>query len=134
MLDLEFHLKPSKYYQLILSITFIASMMIPFCLAIDYKLKFLLLGLIGIYGVILFFQSRRISCIRRTNDGDWHLYTTTNRFVGKLDKSTTVTRFVSILCFRSPNRLRLTSCVIFSDALPPHLYRRLLVMLRLSSL
>ena len=139
MLDHDFNLKNSRHYQLTFIIIFITSVIIPFCLPMNFTWKLLFLCLLMGYGIYLLFHAgifankHSIIRIRRSQEGEWMLYTPTEMMFATLDQNTTVTRYVSILCFRLEHSFAFKSCVIFSDALPPNHYRRLLVLLKLGS-
>lgn len=139
MLDLEFKLKLSKHYLILMLTIFLVSIDIVFMLPIPLWIKVLASLLVAIYGVSVIWQyvllrSRNsIISIRRQSDGTWLLQTNRNKYTADLCGDSTVTALISILRFREPKNFWRRTAIIFRDSLGVEQYRKLLVALKMDS-
>jgi hypothetical protein len=137
MLDLEFKLKPSKFYLLLQMAILIASGVIVLCLPVAMWLMTILLLVLSIYGAYMLWQfgfllsPYSVISLRRHQDGSWLLQTNNKTYNAELRGDSTVTGFVSVLRFRLPKQSWPLSCIIFRDSLQADFYRRLLVVLKM---
>ena len=137
MLDLEFKLKPSRFYLLLFLSVSLVSLLIIATLALNLAIKCcLLLAVIMYVGSILWkaglLRSRdAIVSIRYRNNREWVLQTPSQTYQAHLLGDSTVTRLVSVLRFRVQGMRRTQSCVIFQDSLKDLPYRKLFVLLKM---
>ena len=137
MPDLEFKLKPSRQYLILLISFLILSLWVAVMLPVSLWIRFAVAGLAAGYGAILLWQAgllrakTSIVSMRRLENGNWFLSTRSLQYEAEIRGDSTVTNQVSVLRFQPLQRWRPVSCVIFRDALPPEDYRRLVVVLRM---
>jgi hypothetical protein len=135
MLNLDFKLRPSKYYLILITGVILMTEIILFSLS--WKAIFLGGLLILIYGGHLIAKEglmltqAAIIGFKRQNNNQWLLYTQKSVLEGTLRGDSTVTTWVSVLRFNVSGHFWPVSCVIFNDALASDSYRKLLVAVRM---
>lgn len=136
MRDLEFRLKPSRQYVILMMIALVISVIVAFSLPVNLWLHLAALVMAVSYiGYILWrFGLLRgrdtIISLRRAHDGVWCLSTRDTEFSAVITGDSTITGLVSVLRFRVEGRFGRPSCVIFRDSLNAEQYRQLLVLLK----
>lgn len=137
MLDLEFRLKPSKQYLILISGALLISVGCVISLSAGMWMKLASLIWVVIYSGHLFWRygllrtKCSITSIRRHSDGRWLLHTPQQNYAAELRGDSTVTGLVSVLRFRVAQRRWPVSCVVFRDSLERGLYRKLLVVVKM---
>lgn len=136
MLNREFYLQPSKTFLLLMMVCFVAAAVIVLTSSFICIIKIMLLIMLITYvfyigsRYVLLRSSKSILIIKRHSDGHWQLNTSHHETFAWLIGDSTVTRFVCVLRFKFPGHFFLTSSIIFFDSLSNDEYRRLLMLLR----
>lgn len=136
MQNIDINIKPSKVFNALIIIVFFVSILITIYLPIHSKIIVLVCILNVIYTMYIFWthgllkSAQSINAIRYLSDRTWLITTAKNHYVGELCGDSTITRWVSVLRFKQPDRWQKQSMVLFRDALAPLQYRQLLVQLR----
>jgi hypothetical protein len=139
MHDLDFNLRPSTYYLVLLSVTFMIALGIMLALPFIPWAKILGVVFLVIYGayhlwhVALLRSPHAITRIRRTADGRWFLFSKAATHEAVVCGDSTVTTMVSVLRLTIAKQRWPLSCVVFRDALSAKEYRVLLVALKVLS-
>lgn len=138
MLDLEFKLKPSFLYTTSLLVIILLSIAIFLLLPINIWLKFPGFILLSLYSLHIFWKfgllrgRHAIYGFKYLNQHSFQIYTLDKIYVATLCGSSLVTRSFSVLRFQiTESSWFKPSCIVFPDSLAPHLYRRLLIVLKL---
>jgi hypothetical protein len=138
MHDHVFNLKSSRYYLILLVVLAVATTSMILYTPLYSWLKLLLIVFTVSYAWWevsreVFLQGVWAVKAIRFHDGLWRLTYNLGETTAKLRGDSIVTRFVIVLRFELPSRFGAKSCVIFPDSLQAQEYRKLLVILRMSS-
>jgi hypothetical protein len=133
----EFEPRPSTYYLVLMTIISICSLCILGCLPVTWLMKLGLVVLLCIYIGLIVWQhgllrsQNAIFRIKRLENGKWLLQTREKVYEGRIDCSSTITRWVMILRFAIPDCYGFKSCIIFCDSLDKNQFRELIVRTRM---
>ncbi|EKD54978.1 MAG: hypothetical protein ACD_60C00029G0005 [uncultured bacterium] len=119
----------SKQYLLLYLTVVLGSVMIIIYLPLNGWLKCFLMSMTMGYGVFIFWKHHEWQAILHTEEG-WAIRHKNEIWPIEVRGESTVTFWVSVICFTIPEKNLKRSCVIFNDALEKDHYRQLLVRLR----
>ncbi len=124
----------SKLYVSKLFILFYAAILLGSCFMIGYlawpiEIKAGFMGVILIYGVLIFWQNYQWQAVSHHEQG-WIMHRADQMLSITLGGDSIATSLVSVLRFTLPGKRLKQSCVIFYDAMPKDSYRQLIVRLR----
>lgn len=128
---LNFKLSYSKQWTAIILFLVGLNLAIILSLPAQVWVKLLLLIILFTYGALNLKTQGRWVCLQYRNNGLWQLRDHLNVYEAELSGDSTITRWVSILRFRTLPSGKIKSCVVFQDSLDKQAYRRLMMMVRM---
>lgn len=129
-----FNLNSSKQFCYLLVAAWLVTLVALYLAAIPFVVKVALLGVASCYVIWLvkryaLLHGNAVKALQRVVGG-WQIEAGDEWHYAVVDGSSTVTAWVMILRFCVKGRRRPFTCLIFSDALTPSSYRRLLAAIR----
>lgn len=138
MQNLEYKLRPSKFYCIFLAIAILASFVVITVVSANFWLKLIVFALLAGYGSYTFLRYGLLKAkfsiigLQKMESGQWQVTTNSGVTEASLRGDSTITPIVSILRFDVSGRKVPVSCIIFKDSLTDDGYRRLIGVMRMS--
>lgn len=129
----EFQLKPSRFYLMVMVLVFLASAVMLSLLAIAPLYKFLLLLVLVSYGVQLVWRfallrdKHSVIALKKVDQDEWQVTNRAGVMLTKLRGDSTVTQWVAILRFDIKGQRKPLVSIIWRDSLPADQFRQLIV-------
>lgn len=130
MLDHVFNLSSSRCSHILTGVIFALTFLLLLFLPMFWFLRTLLLMTTACYCIFITNSLNRFNRVIRKTDGSWCLQDKQGNMVVTLRGDSVVTKWISILRFKTERRFWPVSCIIFYDSLSPHYYRKLLMLLQ----